>query len=88
MKAGEAQKLEEYVTTTSFIMRLFIFILFGAQVDFGLMGQYLVGGIIVVAIFMSVAQAGDGLFVCVARPACTAGPSTRCCSCAGPARPV
>jgi potassium/hydrogen antiporter len=56
MKAGEAQKLEEYVTTTSFIMRLFIFILFGAQVDFGLMGQYLVGGIIVVAIFMSVAR--------------------------------
>jgi cell volume regulation protein A len=56
MKAGEARKLEEYVTTTSFIMRLFIFILFGAQVDFGLMGQYLVGGIIVVAIFMSVAR--------------------------------
>jgi potassium/hydrogen antiporter len=56
MKAGEAQKLEEYVTTTSFIMRLFIFILFGAQVDFGLMGQYLVGGIIVVAILLSVAR--------------------------------
>jgi cell volume regulation protein A len=56
MKAGEAQRLEEYVTTTSFIMRLFIFILFGTQVDFGLMGQYLVGGIIVVAILMSVAR--------------------------------
>jgi cell volume regulation protein A len=54
MKAGEARRLEEYVTTTSFIMRLFIFILFGAQVDFGLMGQYLVGGVLVVTIFMLV----------------------------------
>jgi len=56
MRAGEAQKLAEYVTTTSFIMRLFIFILLGAQVDFELMGQYLAGGVIVVAIFMLVAR--------------------------------
>jgi potassium/hydrogen antiporter len=56
MEAGEAQKLEEYVTTTAFIMRLFIFILLGAQVDFGLMGQYLAGGIVVVAILMLVAR--------------------------------
>ena len=63
MRAGEAQKLEEYVTTTSFIMRLFIFILLGAQVDFGLMGQYLLGGIIVVAIFMLVIRPLT-VFVC------------------------
>ena len=56
MKAGEAQKLEEYVATTSFIMRLFIFILLGTQVDFELMGQYLVGGILVVTIFMLVVR--------------------------------
>ena len=56
MEAGEAKKLEDYVTTTAFIMRLFIFILLGAQVDFGLMRQYLVGGIIVVTIFMLVAR--------------------------------
>jgi potassium/hydrogen antiporter len=37
-------------------MRLFIFILLGAQVDFGLMNQYLLGGIIVVAILMLVAR--------------------------------
>ena len=43
MEPGEAQKLDEFVTTTAFIMRLFIFILLGAQVDFGLMNQYLVG---------------------------------------------
>jgi len=56
MEAGEEKKLEEYVTTTAFIMRLFIFILLGAQVDFGLMGRYLVGGVIVVTIFMLVAR--------------------------------
>jgi potassium/hydrogen antiporter len=56
MEAGEAQKLEEYVATTAFLTRLFIFILLGAQVDFALMGQYLAGGIIVVTIFMLVAR--------------------------------
>jgi cell volume regulation protein A len=56
MEAGEAQKLDEFVITTAFIMRLFIFILLGAQVDFSLMGQYLLGGIIVVTIFMLIAR--------------------------------
>jgi cell volume regulation protein A len=56
MQSGEAQKLEDFVATTAFIMRLFIFILLGAQVDFGLMSQYLVGGIIVVGIFMLIAR--------------------------------
>jgi potassium/hydrogen antiporter len=56
MEAGQAQKLDEYVMTTAFIMRLFIFILLGAQVDFGLMNRYLVGGIVVVTIFMLVAR--------------------------------
>jgi cell volume regulation protein A len=56
MKAGEAQKLQEYVATTSFIMRLFIFILFGAQVDFGVIGQYLGGGVLLVTLFMLVAR--------------------------------
>jgi cell volume regulation protein A len=56
MEAGQAQKLDEYVLTTAFIMRLFIFILLGAQVDFSLMNRYLVGGIVVVAILMLVAR--------------------------------
>ena len=56
MNAAEAQKLDQYVETTAFIMRLFIFILLGAQVDFGLMNQYLLGGVIVVAILMLVAR--------------------------------
>src|SRR5450631_497211 len=56
MAPGEAKKLDEYVITTAFIMRLFIFILLGAQVDFHLMGQYWFGGIIVIVIFMLVAR--------------------------------
>jgi cell volume regulation protein A len=56
MQAGEAQRLTEFVTTTAFIMRLFIFILLGAQLDFELMGQYLLGGITVIAVFILVAR--------------------------------
>jgi cell volume regulation protein A len=56
MDAREQQQLDDYVTTTAFIMRLFIFLLLGSQVDFGLMNQYLLGGAIVVAIFMLVAR--------------------------------
>ena len=56
MPRSEAQKLDDFVTTTAFIMRLFIFMLVGAQVDFGLMSQYLVGGVIVVGIFMLIAR--------------------------------
>jgi len=56
MEEGEQQKLDDYVTTTAFIMRLFIFLLLGAQVDFGLMHQYAVGGVIVVVLFMLIAR--------------------------------
>ena len=56
MEPGEAQKLDEYVATTAFIMRLVIFILLGSQVDFGLMGRHLWGGIAVVVILMLVAR--------------------------------
>jgi len=59
----EAQKLDEFVMTSAFIMRLFIFLLLGAQVDFRLMGQYWLGGIIVVAIFMLVARPAT-VFLC------------------------
>jgi cell volume regulation protein A len=63
MAPGEAQKLDDFVATTAFIMRLFIFILLGSQVDFALMGQYAVGGGIVVTVFMLVARPVT-VFVC------------------------
>ena len=56
MQAGEAQKLDEFVLTTAFIMRLFIFILLGAQVDFIPIGKYWLGGVAVVTILMLVAR--------------------------------
>jgi len=56
MRPSDRQKLQEYVATTSFIMRLFIFILLGAQVDFAIMREYLFGAILMVAIFMLVAR--------------------------------
>jgi len=56
MLPGEAQQLDDYVMTTAFIVRLFIFILLGSQVDFHLMSQYWLGGVIVVAVLMLVAR--------------------------------
>jgi potassium/hydrogen antiporter len=56
MEPGEAQKLDEFVLTTAFIMRLFIFILLGAQVDFALMSRYWFGGVAVVIVLMLVAR--------------------------------
>ncbi len=56
MDEREAEKLEDYILTTALIMRMFIFILLGAQVDFALMNQYLVGGALVVVIFMFIAR--------------------------------
>jgi cell volume regulation protein A len=69
MEAGETQRLEEFVLTTAFIMRLFIFILLGAQVDFALMQQYWLGGAAVVAVLMLVARPAT-VFLC-------AGPDRR-----------
>jgi cell volume regulation protein A len=56
MEDREEEKLEEYVLTTAFIMRMFIFILLGSQVDFKLMNQYLLGGAAVVTIFMLIGR--------------------------------
>jgi cell volume regulation protein A len=56
MRASESRRLDEFVATTAFVMRTFIFILLGAQVDFALMNRYLVGGVIVVTAFMLIAR--------------------------------
>ncbi|HEX5421830.1 MAG TPA: cation:proton antiporter [Gammaproteobacteria bacterium] len=53
---GEQKGLEDFIATTSLIMRMFIFILLGSQVDFGLLSANWVGGIIVIAVFMLVAR--------------------------------
>jgi len=63
MGERESQQLDQFVTTTAFIMRLFIFVLLGAQIDFALMNQYLVGGVIITVVFMLVARPIT-VFVC------------------------
>jgi cell volume regulation protein A len=63
MEANETQKLDEFILTTAFIMRLFIFILLGAQVDFALIGRYWVAGIAIVVILMLVARPAT-VFLC------------------------
>lgn len=55
--------LEDFIMTTALIMRMFIFILLGAQVDFALMNQHLLGGAAVVAVFMLVARPAT-VFLC------------------------
>lgn len=64
LNADEAQKLEEFIETTALIMRMFIFVLLGTQVRFGLIQQYLFSGIVVVMIFMLVARPVT-VFACV-----------------------
>jgi potassium/hydrogen antiporter len=56
MNLKEHEKLQEYVARTATIMRMFIFILLGSQVDFSLMSRFMVGGIIIVLLFMLVAR--------------------------------
>ncbi|ADE11103.1 cation:proton antiporter [Sideroxydans lithotrophicus] len=55
--------LEDFILTTALIMRMFIFILLGAQVDFGLMNKYLYAGVAVVTIFMLVGRPAT-VFLC------------------------
>lgn len=56
MSEGEQEKMEDFVATTALVMRMFIFILLGAQVDFDLMSKYWLGGVVVVLVFMFVAR--------------------------------
>ncbi|HUP92237.1 MAG TPA: cation:proton antiporter [Solimonas sp.] len=53
---GEADQLEHYVAAMSLVLRLLIFVLLGTQVDFALVGRYLLPGLAVVAVFMGLAR--------------------------------
>jgi cell volume regulation protein A len=56
MENREEEKLEDFILTTALIMRMFIFILLGSQVNFALMGKYLWSGIALVTVFMFIAR--------------------------------
>ncbi len=59
----ERRKLDEYVARTAMIMRMFIFILLGSQVDFSLMSKFMLVGVFIVIIFMLIARPVT-VFVC------------------------
>lgn len=63
MENQEAEKLEDFILTTSLIMRMFIFILLGSQVNFAMMGKYLWSGLSLVAVLMLIARPAT-VFVC------------------------
>ncbi len=56
MEPAETRKLDDFILTTAFIMRVFIFILLGSQVDFALMREHWAGGVMVVLVLMFVAR--------------------------------
>jgi cell volume regulation protein A len=58
LRMGEAkrEKLGRVAAVTTLIARVLIFVLLGAQLDFGLVDRFLAGGIAVVAVFMLVAR--------------------------------
>ena len=56
MEHGEEAKLEDFILTTSLVMRMFIFVLLGSQVNFALLQQYFWPALAVVAVFMFIAR--------------------------------
>jgi cell volume regulation protein A len=56
MENQEQEKMEDFILTTALIMRMFIFILLGSQVNFALIGKYLWSGVALVALFMFIAR--------------------------------
>ena len=63
MRHAEEENLESYIMTTSLIMRMFIFILLGSQVNFALMQQYWLSGVIIVLVFMFIGRPAT-VFAC------------------------
>ena len=56
MSHSEERKLEDFILTTSLIMRIFIFVLLGSQVNFALLQQYFWGALGVVIAFMLIGR--------------------------------
>lgn len=63
MGHDEESKLEDFILTTSLIMRIFIFVLLGSQVNFPLLHQYFWGALGVVTAFIFIARPAV-VFIC------------------------
>lgn len=55
-EAGEAKQLEEFILTTAFVMRVFIFVLLGSQVDLSIVMAQGLPVVSVVAVFILLAR--------------------------------
>ena len=56
MENAEAKQLDDFILITAFVMRVFIFVLLGSQVDFALIREHWAGALAVVAVFMLIAR--------------------------------
>jgi len=56
MNPGEQGKLDDFIATTTLIMRMFIFILLGSHVNFSLIGKYIGSGALLVLVFIFIAR--------------------------------
>ncbi|HEX8960164.1 MAG TPA: cation:proton antiporter [Geobacteraceae bacterium] len=56
MKPGEKGKMDDFIATTSLIMRMFIFMLLGSQVNLPLIGAHLASGIVLVLAFIFIVR--------------------------------
>jgi cell volume regulation protein A len=56
MEPHEEARLEDFILTTSLIMRIFIFVLLGSQVNFALLQQYFWPALGVVLVFMLIGR--------------------------------
>ncbi len=56
LNPGEQDNMQDFVDTTSLIVRMFIFILLGSQVNFTLLAQYAVPGLIILGVFLFFAR--------------------------------
>jgi cell volume regulation protein A len=63
MEPHEKEKLDDFILTTSLIMRMFIFILLGSQVNFALMGKHIWSGTLLVFVIMFIARPAT-VFLC------------------------
>lgn len=56
LSKADAHRLEEFVLTTALVMRMFVFVLLGTQVNFALLNKYLWAAAGVVAVLMLLAR--------------------------------
>jgi len=60
---GGREKMDDFVATTALIVRMFIFLLLGSQVNFALVANYFWSGVAVILIFMFIVRP-VAVFIC------------------------